>query len=44
MDYESHLRIHRAPFFGAKPLHLIEPRDVEAFIAAKGRAPKSLLN
>jgi integrase len=47
MDYESHLRVHLAPFFGAKPLHRIEPRDVEAFIAAKrrdGRAPKSILN
>src|SRR5829696_7895714 len=47
MDYESHLRVHLAPFFGAKPLHRIEPRDVEAFVAAKrraGRAPKSILN
>jgi integrase len=47
MDYESHLRVHLASFFGAKPLHRIEPRDVEAFIAAKrreGRAPKSVLN
>jgi hypothetical protein len=47
MDYESHLRVHLAPFFSGKPLHRIEPRDVEAFIAAKrrdGRAPKSVLN
>jgi len=47
MDYESHLRVHLAPFFGLKPLHRIEPRDVEAFIGAKrreGRAPKSILN
>ncbi len=47
MDYESHLRVHLAPFFGAKPLHRIEPRDVEAFVAAKrreGRASKSILN
>ena len=47
MDYESHLRVHLAPFFGAKPLHRVEARDVEAFIAAKrreGRAPKSVLN
>src|SRR6266542_3093284 len=43
MDYESHLRVHLAPFFGAKPLHRIEASDIEAFIAAKrrdGRAPK----
>lgn len=47
MDYESHLRVHLAPFFGAKPLHRIEPRDVEAFVAAKrreSRAAKSILN
>jgi integrase len=47
MDYESHLRVHLAPFFGAKPLHRVEARDLEAFIAAKrreGRAPKSVLN
>lgn len=47
MDYESHLRVHLVPFFGAKPLHRIEPRDVEGFIAAErrnGRAPKSVLN
>jgi len=47
MDYESHLRVHLVPFFGAKPLHRIEPRDVEEFIAAErrnGRAPKSVLN
>jgi integrase len=47
MDYESHLRVHLAPFFGAKPLHRVDGRDIEAFIAAKrrdGRAPKSVLN
>jgi integrase len=47
MDYESHLRVHLAPFFGAKPLHRVEAREVEAFIAAErrdGRAPKSVLN
>ncbi len=47
MDYESNLRVHLAPFFGSKPLHRIEPRDIEAFIAAKrrdGRAAKSILN
>jgi integrase len=47
MDYESTLRVHLAPFFGATPLHRIEPRDVERFIAAKareGRATKSVLN
>jgi integrase len=47
MDYESTLRVHLAPFFGATPLHRIEPRDVERFIAAEareGRATKSVLN
>lgn len=47
MDYESHLRVHLAPFFRAKQLHRIEAKDVEAFIASrrrKGRAPKSILN
>lgn len=47
MDYESHLRVHLAPFFGSTPLHRIEPRDIESFIGAKrrqGRAPKSILN
>ena len=39
--------MHLAPFFGAKPLHRIEVRDIEAFIAAKrreSRAPKTVLN
>jgi integrase len=47
MDYESTLRVHLAPFFGATALHRVEPRDVERFIAAKareGRATKSVLN
>jgi integrase len=47
MDYESTLRVHLTPFFGATPLHRVEPRDVERFIAAKareGRATKSVLN
>jgi hypothetical protein len=47
MDYESHLRVHLAPFFGAEPLHRIEPRDIESFIAIKrrqGRVAKSILN
>jgi integrase len=47
MDYESTLRVHLTPFFGATPLQRIEPRDVERFIAAKareGRATKSVLN
>lgn len=47
MDYESHLRVHLAPFFAGKPLHRIEPRDVEAFIAherRRGRAATSILN
>jgi hypothetical protein len=47
MDYESTLRVHLAPFFGATALHRVEPRDGERFIAAKaaeGRAPKGVLN
>jgi hypothetical protein len=45
--YESFLRVHLAPFFGDRPLQRIEPRDVEAFIAASrrnGQSVKSTLN
>lgn len=47
MDYESCLRVHLAPFFGATPLEKIGEDDVEAFIAyerKKGKAPKSIRN
>src|SRR3954454_5283523 len=47
MDYESILRIHLSPFFGERTLGRIEPRDIEAFLAAEsqtGRAPKSVRN
>lgn len=45
--YESTLRVHLIPFFGAKPLDAIGRDDVEAFMAhraRKGSAPKSTLN
>jgi hypothetical protein len=40
--YESFLRVHLAPFFGDRPLQRIEPRDVEAFIAASRRSGQSV--
>jgi integrase len=46
-DYESCVRVHLAPFFGAKPIDKITSGDVEGFIAAKrteGKATKSILN
>src|SRR5471032_1954551 len=47
MDYESTLRVHLVPFFGATILDEIDAPTVESFIYAKqaqGRAPKSILN
>jgi integrase len=47
MNYESCLRVHLVPFFGARPLHRITREHVDAFIALKARqglAPKSVLN
>jgi integrase len=45
--YESTLRVHLVPFFGARPLDVITRDDVEAFMAHRARAggaPKSTLN
>jgi integrase len=46
-DYESYLRVHLVPFFGALPLEKIGRSEVEAFVAeklAEGKAPKSVRN
>jgi integrase len=46
-DYESYLRVHLVPFFGARALDEVEPALVEDFIAAKreqGLATKSVRN
>jgi integrase len=45
--YDSFLRIHLIPYFGERTLDRIEPRHVEAFMAActsSGQSVKSLLN
>src|SRR5215210_2097517 len=47
MDYESALRVHLAPYFGAQSIDTLTADDVERFIAAKrryGRASKSVRN
>ncbi|MEX2194600.1 MAG: site-specific integrase [Thermoleophilaceae bacterium] len=47
MDYESAVRVHLVPFFGARPIARITPDDVERFMALKrreGRSPKSIRN
>lgn len=47
MDYESAVRVHLVPFFGARPIAEITPDDVERFMALKrweGRSPKSIRN
>jgi integrase len=47
LDYESYLRVHLVPFFGARSLDEIEPEQVEQFIAVKrqeGKAIKSIIN
>jgi integrase len=47
MDYESALRVHLAPYFGARAIDSLTADDVERFMAAKrreGRAPKSIRN
>ena len=41
------LKIHLVPFFGGRPLHGIDTRDVEAYMAAKlreGKATKTVVN
>jgi integrase len=46
-DYESYLRVHLVPFFGARTLEQIEPPLVEDFVVAKreqGLAIKSIRN
>jgi integrase len=45
--YESILRVHLAPYFGAKPLAKVQAKDVEAYVASRleaGLAPKSTQN
>jgi integrase len=45
--YESYLRVHLVPHFGAKNLDAIKPQDVEAFVArclANGQSVKSTRN
>lgn len=46
-DYESCLRIHLVPFFGARPLRCISPAQLETYVAhevAAGCAQKSIKN
>ena len=55
-DYESHVRVHLAPFFGDLPIQRIDARRIEAFVAhlkekkGQGRrggkplSPKSIRN
>src|SRR4051812_36108732 len=46
-SYESFLRVHLAPYFGARSLPRITPEEVEAFIAkcrSDGQSVKSTLN
>jgi integrase len=42
--HESTLKIHLVPYFGNKPLGRISVEDVEAFIASRQNAPKSVRN
>ena len=45
--FDSHLRVHLAPFFGPTPINRIEISDVERLIATlrkRGRAPKTIKN
>ena len=47
MGYESGLRVHVEPFFGDRPVHSVEPAEVEAFMAwmrQSGRSVKTTLN
>jgi integrase len=47
MDYDSYLRVHLVPFFGATSLDSIDEDDIDAFIAyerSEGKAPKSIRN
>jgi integrase len=45
-DYGATLRLHLRPFFGDRPLASIEPRDLDAYIAAKAKrlSPKTISN
>ena len=45
--FDSHLRIHLAPFFDQMPINRIEPTDVERLMAKlqkRGLAPKTIKN
>ena len=39
--YESHIRVHLAPFFGAKRLDRIGRREIQAFVRHMGRTGRS---
>jgi integrase len=46
-NIESEVRVHIAPFFGARPLDVITAHDVEDFVTvleSKGLAPKTIRN